>query len=225
MVSAGKLLFAYSMATVYPLASQYWHQLPSSLKDGFPFSFLTKRYFSMKLHSSLKPLILSGLIACSVACSNDEPPVNASPSPVITARSVTKIALASTRTQSRRDSVITTISFSDADGDLGEDTRDTTRLKQVFGNQPWGNYQIRTFKLVNSTFEEVSTVAGTKQFVFLGNKPSRLPQNGTLAYNKVFVYKGNDKLIPVKFQIRMRDRNLNVSNVIETDTIHVPLAQ
>ncbi|GAB3780573.1 hypothetical protein GCM10028818_33020 [Spirosoma horti] len=168
----------------------------------------------------MKPFLLIGLLGLLLACSKNEPTEN--PTPVITAKAIQKTTLQASAGQAKRDSVIVTISFSDGDGDLGENTQDSTRLKTVFGNQPWGNYQIRTFQLVNNTFEEINIPGNNKLFVNLGSGPAR-PQVGTIDYKQVFPYTGAYKLRPVKFQLRMRDRNLNESNVVETDTVSLPI--
>ncbi|AKD54578.1 hypothetical protein SD10_06295 [Spirosoma radiotolerans] len=155
-----------------------------------------------------------------LSCSKDEPTANSLP--IITFKAIQKMTLQASATKAKRDSVIVTISFTDGDGDLGEDTRDSTRLKTIFGNQPWGNYQIRTFQLVNNKFDEIIRPDNDRLFVDLGNS-TILPQVGMLSYTQVFPYTGPYKLLPVKFQLRMRDRNLNESNVVETDTVRLPI--
>ena len=49
------------------------------------------------------------------------------------------------------------------------------------------------------------------------------PIEGVLDYSTIFYYGRNKKMNVVKFKIRIRDRALNVSNVIESDTISIPL--
>lgn len=170
----------------------------------------------------VKSLILTGLMTTMVACSKEEPASDSAP--VIAFKSVNKFTLGASATKAKRDSVMVTISFSDGNGDLGEDLRDTTRLKNVFGNQSWGNYEIRTFQFVNNKFDEFTTPSSAKLFVDLGGS-TILPQAGTLDYKQLVEYTGTYKLIPVKFQIRMRDRNLNESNIVETDTLSIPIRQ
>ncbi len=185
-------------------------------------SNLNESIFLMQLKLISTQLALTGLIASLLSCSKDEPAINSSP--VIAYKSVQKFTLGMSASQPKRDSVITTISFGDGNGDLGENLRDTARLNQVFSNQRWGNYEIRTFQLVNNTFAEITTAASAKLFVGLGGSGS-LPQSGTLDYRQIFFYQGNYRLVPVKFRIRMRDRELNESNVIETDTVSIPVSQ
>ncbi len=178
----------------------------------------------MQLNSTITNLLLlCGLFFMAVACSKqDEPTLNTAP--VIQYKAVTKRALAATAAQAKRDSVIITIGFTDADGDLGES--DTTRIKQLYASQTWGNYQLRTFQLVNNQFTEIPAGANSKLFfesLRSTNQPGAV--NGTLDFSQRFLYQGNYKLVPVKFQVRIRDRNLNESNVIETDTVRVPIGQ
>jgi hypothetical protein len=177
----------------------------------------------MTRFSIINSLILTGLLGLAFACSKDEPA--ASVVPIIGFKSIKKVTLDPTANKAKRDSVIVTISFSDGDGDLGEDPRDSTRRKTIFANQLWGNYQIRAFRLVNNAFEEIIQSPTPKLFVDLGrNSSAILPQLGVLDYSQLFTYASSAKRLPVKFQIRMRDRSLHESNVVETDTISLPVS-
>jgi hypothetical protein len=171
--------------------------------------------------SILKSLLFISLVSLALACSKQEP--TASPLPSITFKAIHKVTLATNATSARRDSVVVSISYTDGDGDLGEDPRDSARLKQVYSNQTWGNFQIRAFQLAGNRFEEITTLPATKLFVDLGSAPNR-PQMGTLAYKQFFPYTGTYRLVPVKFQVRMCDRNLNESNIVETDTVSLPIS-
>ena len=125
--------------------------------------------------------------------------------------------------ESKRDSVITTIRYQDGTGDIGEDPRDTARIRKVFGKETWGNYEVRAFQFVDGKYSLLPSSDNGKVY-FPG--PRRLQKGaieGTIDFSQVFPYQRPFKLVPVKFQIRIRDRALNVSNVIETDTIVVPL--
>ena len=164
--------------------------------------------------------MLVSVLFMASACSKDEPAF--SNVPAIEFRSVTRYVPKISAGQVRRDSVVIGITFKDGDGDLGEDLRDTTRLKQTFANQPWGNYQIRTFGLVNGTFEEITIAANAKLFFQFANT-RRGPIEGGLDFSQTFPYQSNARLVPVKFQIRLRDRQLNESNLVETDTVRVLL--
>lgn len=125
--------------------------------------------------------------------------------------------------QTRRDSVITTIRFQDGNGDIGESVSDTARIRRVFGRETWGNYEIRTFQYVDGKFSE--RPAGDNAKLFFPGPPRQ--QNGAVEgdidFSQVFFYQTPYRMVPVKFQIRIRDRAMHVSNTIETDTISVPL--
>ncbi|CAN5291571.1 hypothetical protein BH09BAC4_BH09BAC4_47420 [soil metagenome] len=124
----------------------------------------------------------------------------------------------------KRDSVVITIGFKDGDGNLGTSASsykaDSVRYASSGG---WGNYEIKTFRLINKQYVEYKQpVLLTLIFPNLAeNKPSG-PIEGTLDFNQIFPYGTRNAIYPTKFQIRIRDRGLNVSNVIETDTLWVP---
>ncbi|MEZ0483024.1 hypothetical protein [Fibrella aquatica] len=126
--------------------------------------------------------------------------------------------------QARRDSVIMTIRLQDGTGDIGEDTRDTTRLRQVFGADTWGNYEIKTFEFVNGGYRELPSSDNSKLFFPrspLGEQKGAI--EGDIDFSQVFFYQRPFRMATVRFQVRIRDRALNVSNTIVTDTISVPL--
>lgn len=125
----------------------------------------------------------------------------------------------------RRDSVILTIRFQDGSGDLGEDNRDTSRIRSLFGRETWGNYELKTFYLENGRFIEQNAGVNAKlffpRFTREGQKGAI---EGTLDFSQTFPYVRPFRMVPAKFQVRIRDRGLRVSNVIETDTISVPIS-
>jgi hypothetical protein len=149
-------------------------------------------------------------------------PPDYSPVPDITFNSMTKFEVIEPFSKTKQDSVVISIDFKDGDGDLGvaKDDRGDKRYTD------WGNYQLRTFKYnrATKTFEEVILAANAKLF-FPVLKPDlkRGPIEGILDYGIYFPYSRNARLTTVKFQIRVRDRALNQSNVVESDTISVPL--
>lgn len=132
-----------------------------------------------------------GIIFVAAACSKNEPVYSSTPA--IEFKSVVKYTLGADATQNRRDSVVVSVVFKDGDGDLGENVRDTTRLKQVFTNQTWGNYQIRTFQFINGRFEEILIAANAKLFFELANN-QRGPLEGLLGFGQKFLYQSNAKL-------------------------------
>jgi hypothetical protein len=124
----------------------------------------------------------------------------------------------------KRDSVVLTIGFKDGDGNLGNDIpvpkADSARYAQ---NGGWGNYQIRTFQLRNKQFVEL--VQDVNKVLFFPDLTKGKPKGaieGTIDFRQIFTYGSSFKMYPTKFQIKIRDRSLNESNVVETDTISVP---
>ena len=123
-----------------------------------------------------------------------------------------------------RDSLVITIGFKDGDGNLGNnipiDYSDSARYKQAGG---WGNYKIRTFRFENNQYKELPTgETNTLFFPQLSREGKRGPIEGDLELEQIYLYSTKYKNYPVKFRIQIRDRALNLSNEIETDTITVP---
>jgi hypothetical protein len=139
---------------------------------------------------------------------------------------ITKPASADRRTP-KRDSVVITIDGEDGDGDLGEDIQlDSARIRRtVFAKETWGNYELRTFQLVNGKYEELILADYQKLFFpRLYRNDKRGPIEITsLDFGSVFPYPNNFRLVTVKFRLKIRDRALRESNTIETDTITVPI--
>lgn len=171
----------------------------------------------MKTHSFLRIFFtLSALLASTVACV--ETP-NFPNTPTISFNGITKFTVQDSF--SKRDSVVITIDFQDGDGDLGEtaEGRDTVRYAG------WGNYELKTFRWKGGkNFEEVVLAANSRLFLpKLRTAGGKGPIEGTLDYSNFFPYSNRTRMAVVKFRIRVRDHALNESNVIETDTISVPL--
>ncbi len=170
-------------------------------------------------------LFLVGLLFAVSACISEP---DYSKTPAISFKGVVKYPIEAGKGvgQSKRDSVVITIGFQDGDGDMGETTTDTARIKQIFSNETWGNYELRTFELANGKFTELllGGVNGKLFYPRLTKDGQKGAIEGTLDFSQKFFYQTGYRLAPVKFQIRVRDRALNVSNVIETDTIRVPLS-
>lgn len=172
-------------------------------------------------------LLLIGITFTLSGCFTEP---NYSNTPAISFKSIVKYTLPAGKGvgQGARDSVVTTIGFQDGDGDLGENVSDTTRIKQLFTNETWGNYELRTFQLQNGKFTELILDANSKLFFPRLTKDGQKGAiEGTLDFSQKFFYQGGTagyKIVPIKFQIRIRDRAFNVSNVVETDTIQVPVS-
>jgi hypothetical protein len=126
--------------------------------------------------------------------------------------------------QSRRDSIVITVNFRDGDGNLGNDipVLGADSLQYVT-NGGWGNYRVTTLRLVNGKYEALQTpVNQTLYFPNLAKGKGAGPIEGTLDFSQIFPYGTSYRRYPTKFQIQIRDRFLNVSNIIETDTIVLP---
>lgn len=131
---------------------------------------------------------------------------------------------------SARDSIVITLGFTDGDGDLGitppaprGNKADSLAFYSTY--KDWGNYQIKTLRLVgNNRYEEIRlTENNVVFFPPLSREGSRGAIEGTLDLRQIFNYSRSSKITPIKFQIKIRDRALHESNVIETDTVHVPI--
>ena len=126
--------------------------------------------------------------------------------------------------KAKRDSIVIRIKFKDGDGNLGNDiplaTGDSARYASSGG---WGNYRIRTFRLENGKYVDARLdVNNFLLFPDLTKNKPKGPIEGELDFNTTFQYGTSFRKYPTKFKITIRDRNLNESNEIETDTISLP---
>jgi hypothetical protein len=171
-------------------------------------------------------LFLIGLATLVSACFNEP---DFSETPNIDFVSVTRETIEATPGigNGKRDSVVIALKFQDKSGDIGEDVSggaDSSRLRTVFAKEPWGNYEIRSFRLIRGNYTEVPFDVNNKLFFPRLYKPTQKGAlEGTLYFRQIFYYNARYGQYPLKFRIRIRDRALNASNVIETDTIVVPL--
>ncbi|AQG78122.1 hypothetical protein [Spirosoma montaniterrae] len=124
----------------------------------------------------------------------------------------------------RRDSVVISIDFKDGRGDLGNTLPLSKADSALYAsNGRWGNYRIQTFRLINRQYVEVEQRVNSSLFfpdLAKGKPPGAI--QGTLDFNQTFLYGSSFQLLPTKFRITIRDRQLNESNVVETDTVWVP---
>ncbi|MGA0557403.1 hypothetical protein ACO2Q8_12175 [Larkinella sp. VNQ87] len=164
-----------------------------------------------------KGLFFFGIAGLLVGCL--EPP-DFSDTPEISSPSVNSFPAFDDFSQVPKDSVVISVRFQDGDGDLGASTEERDTAKYI----GWGNYELKTYRLVNGRFEYVPLPVLDRLF-FPRLKPDDKgsPLEGTLDFSQSFLRSRNARMTPVKFTIRIRDRKLNVSNVVETDTISVPL--
>ena len=127
----------------------------------------------------------------------------------------------------KKDSVVITIDFEDGDGDLGvsPDQRDTVALNTTY--RDWGNYELTILKKdQNGDFQELpSSVTNKLFFPTLKRDGKAGPIKGKLDLSQTYFYSRFSRLSVVKFKVRIRDRALRASNVVETDTISVPIDQ
>lgn len=169
-------------------------------------------------------VFLLGLALIVAGCFTEP---NFSDTPEISFKQISKYTLEAGKGvgQSKRDSVIVTIGFQDGNGDLGENVSDTARINRIFKQETWGNYEVKAYQLVQGKYEVLELPVFSKlYFPRLTREGQKGAIEGTLDFSQIFPYQRDFKIVPVKFQIRVRDRALRVSNVAETDTIYVPLS-
>jgi hypothetical protein len=171
-------------------------------------------------------MALVGLIGAVAAACYVEPDYSDTPEIGLVGPPVRWSLEAGTRVgESRRDSIILTIRFQDGTGDLGENTRDSARIRTTFGKESWGNYELKTFFLIDGKYvEQPASVNNKLFFPRLTREGQRGAIEGTLDFTQNFPYLRPFRMVPAKFQIRIRDRGLRVSNAVETDTIWVPVS-
>lgn len=174
----------------------------------------------------IQRLILAGSLGAVAAACYVEPNYSDTPEISVVGTPVKYTLEAGTGVgAARRDSVILTIRFQDGTGDLGEDNRDTTRIRTVFGKETWGNYELKTFYLQNGQFVEQNAGVNAKLFFpRLTREGQKGAIEGDLYFSQTFPYVQPFRFVTAKFQIRVRDRGLRVSNIVETDTISVPIS-
>ena len=172
----------------------------------------------------IQPYLLALGVALSLSACFNEP--NYSDTPEISFREIYRYSLEAGRGvgKARRDSVVISVNFKDGDGNLGNDVpvpkADSARY---FSNGGWGNYRIRTFRLENGSYKEiVLPVNNTLYFPDFTKKKPKGPISGSLDFNTTFQYGTTYKMYPTKFKITIRDRSLNQSNEVETDTLSLP---
>ncbi|WP_026629933.1 hypothetical protein [Dyadobacter alkalitolerans] len=123
-----------------------------------------------------------------------------------------------------RENVIITIDFEDGDGDLGAsaDERSDSSFVRPYGK--WGNYELVTARK-GSDGKWTESILAEDQYKWMpilkpDGKPG--PIKGKLDLNTSFLYGNSTVPVYVRFKVRIRDRALNVSEQIQTDSIQVP---
>ncbi|UFH53825.1 hypothetical protein [Spirosoma sp. KNUC1025] len=175
----------------------------------------------------IQPYLLVLGIALALSSCFNEP--NYSNTPEIEFKGISRYTIAAGKGvgQSKRDSIVITIGFKDGDGDLGNSLPPSKADSTLYAsNGGWGNYQIKTFRYINKQYVELPlSVNTTLIFPDLAKDKPKGAIEGTLDFNQVYQYGTTYRLYPTKFQIRIRDRALQQSNVIETDTVTLPFQQ
>lgn len=169
---------------------------------------------------------LIGIMLTMAACFNEP---NFSNTPNLTAHRIFNYdRLPAQRGVGRglRDSVVVEIDFEEGDGNLGNDLPLTSKADSIrYASSGWGgNYRIRAFRLERGQYTAFDLPVNTTLFFpDLAKGKPKGPITGTIYFNQTFLYGNSFQLYPIKFQVTIRDRDLNESNTIETDTVTVPL--
>ncbi len=117
-----------------------------------------------------------------------------------------------------------TLSFEDGDGDLGENIQSEERRQYLLDNGGWGNYQVKVFRFINEKWEQLEMDAiNYLAFPYLKTDGVRGPIRGKLDYDIDFALGPGQKDTPLKFVVKIRDRQLRESNIVETDSLSVPI--
>ena len=103
------------------------------------------------------------------------------------------------------------------------------RLVQPIDDRVWDRYETEPVDLRIDRFQSPHMLLKHDEenrvliFPRLTKDGTKGAIEGTLEFRQVFFYSRNAKITPIKFQIKIRDRSLLESNVVETDTVHVPI--
>ncbi len=119
-------------------------------------------------------------------------------------------------TGSKKDSLILTIKYQDGDGDLGlnEKEKATAELKNDY------NYRIKLFRKKRGVFQEfIPAVPYSGYFIRLRNDAKPGPIEGDISYSIDFPHPFTPLKDSLKFQITIKDRAGNISNMVESSVI------
>ncbi|MCS7018716.1 MAG: hypothetical protein RMJ87_01255 [Cytophagales bacterium] len=133
------------------------------------------------------------------------------------------------------DSIAIFITYRDGDGDLGLSDQDINPPFNITNsdgtpNRFYYNYWINIFKKERGRFVRVvftdPSVTLNGRFPRLNNLPSRTAIEGSLRYGFNLFYAFADAYRPrisrgdtVRFEVQLVDRQLNLSNIVQTDEI------
>ncbi|MGR3811768.1 hypothetical protein [Jiulongibacter sp. NS-SX5] len=117
-----------------------------------------------------------------------------------------------------KDSIVISVKFQDGDGDLGLGEEDKAIAQQ---NDDF-NYIIQPYRMKNGTFEAFDPLVPLSGYfpqLKLDEKPG--PLEGTLSYTIEFFHSFSPKNDTLRFDVQIKDRSGNLSNVAETEAIIV----
>ena len=127
----------------------------------------------------------------------------------------------------QKDSVVhITISYADGDGDIGLGESDTMPPFN-FGNTYWQNLPVTILHKVGANFEELLNPIDNKPFQLPSERIERISPEGnnkTITGTIVVHLPANPlntQPDEVKYELKLIDRNLNVSNTVTTTTINL----
>jgi len=170
-------------------------------------------------------ILLFGLLSSLSACYEKPDFPNA---PTITFDKIEKFTVQDAATLATKDSIIISINFQDGDGDLGLAIGDTLSPYQFFNddgsiNFNYTNHKVSVFIQEGETFVPFilpnAELGYDGRFQPLFEEGKSNPLEGTLRRRLNFSHNNFAPNTVMKFEVQIMDRALNLSNVVETDTV------
>jgi hypothetical protein len=164
----------------------------------------------MKPILSLFVIIAVGLISCV-----DIPDFGDAPE--ITGSAISQFTEYDSLGKKAIETVVLALDFQDGDGDLGTEAEDPNL-------DTWGNYELVTGTLQEDNTWKESILSQDVRIVFPDLKPGGKPGpiKGKLYFNIRYNYSNSAVLTTMRYKVKIRDRALNESAQITTDTVIVP---
>jgi hypothetical protein len=138
--------------------------------------------------------------------------------PAIEYRDFSKDILLDKFIGANKDSIVINVHFQDGDGDLGLGEEAKADAQQIDDY----NYIIRPYRMKNGIFEPYEPLlplSGYFPLLKLDEKPG--PLEGTLSYTIQFFHSFTPKNDTLRFDIQIKDRAGNFSNITQTEPIVV----
>lgn len=138
--------------------------------------------------------------------------------PTIEYRDFSKDILLDKFLGANKDSIVINVKFQDGDGDLGLGEEDKANAQKTDDF----NYIIQPYRMKNGVFvpfKPLVPLSGYFPLLKLDEKPG--PLEGTLSYTIQFYHSFTPKNDTLRFDIQIKDRAGNLSNVTETEPIIV----